>query len=563
MYTTIWGWKQLAWSGAALILILTMYALGVPAQQANAQTCTTAPATTYGKVTQSVTVGTAGTYRVWSRIKAPTTTHNSYYLQVDGGCAVNVGDNAAIPANVWTWVSYKDGTTSAFIDVSLTVGTHQLTYTGKEANVQLDRVLLLGDRTCVPIGLGDNCVTADTTAPTTAITTPAAGATITAGSTVTVTASASDSAGVTKVEFYIDGALKGTDTTSPYAYAWNTTGVAAGSHTISSRAYDAAGNTSTSALVSVTVTVPPTAVSIPFRMNTGGPAFTDPSGANWQADTFATGGSVVSRDPALAIANTTNDNLYRHERYGMTAYSIPIASGTYKYRLHFAETYPACTTAGCRVFSVATEGTPFITSLDIIGAVGPNAALVREGTITVSDGNATFNFSGTTTNKPLINGIEILPNTTPTDTTPPAVNVTAPANGSSVAVGTSVTIAANATDNVGVSKVGFYQGTTLLGTDTTAPYSYGWNTAGVAAGAKSLTAKAYDVAGNATTSSVVTLNLTTAVSGGDANGDKRVNAIDLSIVISKDGQAYPSADFNGDGTVGAADMAILLSKWTW
>lgn len=50
---------------------------------------------------------------------------------------------------------------------------------------------------------------------------------------------------------------------------------------------------------------------------------------------------------------------------------------------------------------------------------------------------------------------------------------------------------------------------------------------------------------------------------GDVNNDSRVNALDLSILISKDGQNYPQADFNGDGTVSAADMAMLLGKWTW
>jgi len=50
---------------------------------------------------------------------------------------------------------------------------------------------------------------------------------------------------------------------------------------------------------------------------------------------------------------------------------------------------------------------------------------------------------------------------------------------------------------------------------------------------------------------------------GDVNGDGRVNAIDMSVLLSKDGQNYPPADFNDDGTVGAADMAIMLSKWTW
>lgn len=56
---------------------------------------------------------------------------------------------------------------------------------------------------------------------------------------------------------------------------------------------------------------------------------------------------------------------------------------------------------------------------------------------------------------------------------------------------------------------------------------------------------------------------TTSTTPGDVNGDNRVNALDLSAIISHDGENYPAGDFNGDGTVGAADLAILLSKWTW
>ncbi len=92
----------------------------------------------------------------------------------------------------------------------------------------------------------------DTTPPTTSITAPANGATV--SGIVNVTASASDNVGVTKVEFYIDGALAGTDTTSPYSFSWNTTGLVNGSsHTIASKAYDAANNVGTSTTVTVTV----------------------------------------------------------------------------------------------------------------------------------------------------------------------------------------------------------------------------------------------------------------------------------------------------------------------
>jgi len=69
-----------------------------------------------------------------------------------------------------------------------------------------------------------------------------------------VTASASDNVGVTRVEFYIDGGLSGTDTTSPYSFSWNTTGLVDGSsHTIQSKAYDAANNVGSSTTISVTV----------------------------------------------------------------------------------------------------------------------------------------------------------------------------------------------------------------------------------------------------------------------------------------------------------------------
>ncbi len=91
----------------------------------------------------------------------------------------------------------------------------------------------------------------DITPPLTSITAPLNGATV--SGTTSVTASASDNVGVTKVEFYLDGALKSTDTTSPYAWSWDTTTAANGSHSLTSKAYDAALNVGTSTAVSVTV----------------------------------------------------------------------------------------------------------------------------------------------------------------------------------------------------------------------------------------------------------------------------------------------------------------------
>jgi hypothetical protein len=74
----------------------------------------------------------------------------------------------------------------------------------------------------------------------------------TVSGTVNVSATASDNVGVAKVEFYLDNSLQVTDTSSPYAWSWNTPSSINGSHTVMAKAYDGAGNT---ASASVTVGV--------------------------------------------------------------------------------------------------------------------------------------------------------------------------------------------------------------------------------------------------------------------------------------------------------------------
>jgi hypothetical protein len=91
----------------------------------------------------------------------------------------------------------------------------------------------------------------DTTLPTCSITSPTAGSTV--SGTVTITAAATDNVGVTKVEIFVDGALRTTDTTAPYTWSWNTTTFANSSHTITAKAYDAANNMKQAPNVTVTV----------------------------------------------------------------------------------------------------------------------------------------------------------------------------------------------------------------------------------------------------------------------------------------------------------------------
>lgn len=97
----------------------------------------------------------------------------------------------------------------------------------------------------------------DTIPPTVSITAPTNGATV--SGTITVSASASDNVGVVGVQFKLDGANLGTEVTSaPYNLSWDTTSTSNGSHTLTAVARDAAGNSTTSSAVNVTVSHPTT-----------------------------------------------------------------------------------------------------------------------------------------------------------------------------------------------------------------------------------------------------------------------------------------------------------------
>jgi hypothetical protein len=92
----------------------------------------------------------------------------------------------------------------------------------------------------------------DTVPPTVSITSPANGATVTGN--VKIVAAATDAlAGVASVRFYVDGVLVGTTTSSPWQLPWNTKKVSRAQHVLTAVATDRAGNSTTSAAVTVTV----------------------------------------------------------------------------------------------------------------------------------------------------------------------------------------------------------------------------------------------------------------------------------------------------------------------
>ena len=182
--------------------------------------------------------------------------------------------------------------------VTASNGPHTITAVARDA---------AGNRTTsAPVTLTvNNAPPPDTTPPTVSITSPSNGQTV--SGTVKVAASASDNVGVVGVQFFGDGMLLGAEvTTAPYSMLVDTTTSSDGSHVVTAIARDAAGNSTPSAPVTVTVSnaapPPPPAVT---RFED-----TDPSivySGFWRSDVYAalSNGGATDSDQAGAQATFT------------------------------------------------------------------------------------------------------------------------------------------------------------------------------------------------------------------------------------------------------------------
>jgi aqualysin 1 len=94
----------------------------------------------------------------------------------------------------------------------------------------------------------------DNVLPSAVLTSPAEGAPVVG--TVALEASAGDNVGVTRVSFFVDDVIVGTDTSAPYGLSWNTLQLSNGAHTIVAKAFDAGGNVGSSPVVTVNVSNP-------------------------------------------------------------------------------------------------------------------------------------------------------------------------------------------------------------------------------------------------------------------------------------------------------------------
>ncbi len=352
--------------------------------------------------------------------------------------------------------------------------------------------------------------------PQVALTAPATGATLT--NLVTLSANASDEVIVTRVEFYVGKTLIGTDTTAPYEVTWNSNAVGNGPTTLTARAFDSGCN-SRSASVSVLVE------------NTGkatyDPALRVPAceGSLSQCDSANLLAGRGPHGPELHAPNTLNDSCgdgaagayeFDGSLEGLHVYREDgtLLAGGKQVRID-AKVFGGFSSSQERLdlFLATNLQAPAWTHLATMTPLGfgpstlSTTVILPQGSQQVLRGVYRFGGSPTPCAGGTLDDQDDLVFTVSQepDIAPPTASVTAPAANATLTG--NVTLKASASDNFGVTRVEFYDGNTLLQTDTQAPYSFAWDTRTVANGARALTVRAYDMAGQVGVSPAVNVTV--------------------------------------------------------
>lgn len=226
---------------------------------------------------------------------------------------------------------------------------------------------------------------------------------------------------------------------------------------------------------------------------------TDYGNASGLSVNVGTGATATYRIWTRMVAPDTTNNTYLLEVDGSNCYTV---GGT------GVQTYTSAQATASTYFSTSTSNTT-----DWIHTQSSGASL----DISLTSGTHTFRMIGNAPNVVVdrlivTQDLACIPQgvgdncATPPDNTPPVVGITSPVSGTSV--NSPVSVAVNATDDSGVvSKVELYVdgSSTAYGTDASSPYNF--SVTGLAPGAHTLLAKAYDPSNNSSSSSLTSFTV--------------------------------------------------------
>lgn len=234
----------------------------------------------------------------------------------------------------------------------------------------------------------------DFAAPTVSMTGPSNGATV-SGNSVAVMANATDNVGVVGVQFKLDGSNLGTeDTSTPYGVTWDSTLSSNSVHVLTAVARDAAGNSATSAAISVTVDnagapdAAPT-VSINSPLNGATVSGTITVSALATDDVSVSGVQFKLDGVNLGAEDTTFP-------YGVS-WGTPSAGDGAHTLLAVARDGAGHTTTSTAVIVMVNNPPPTISGISA-GSITSSTATIAWTTSTLSDTAVRYGFTGTYTN---------------------------------------------------------------------------------------------------------------------------------------------------------------------
>ena len=266
--------------------------------------------------------------------------------------------------------------------------------------------------------------------PSVSITSPSNG-TIVEGN-VQISTSASDSNGIDRVEFYINGSKKYTDSSAPYVYSWNTSVSTSGSCIIRVAAYNISGGVSTD---TITVSIKPEPVE----------------------DTTA---------PTVNITSPYSGS----EIKGNVVISADASDDTAVTKVEFRIDGKLFFTDETAPYSIERDSASISNGVHEIAVTAYDAAgNMNTDTISVSVNNSTDDITS-------------------------EVKITSPSTKS--VVRSYVSIIADASSTGGIKKVVFYVNGVKVGEDSTPAYGCLWDTRTIANGKYIVKAVAIDSAGN-------------------------------------------------------------------
>jgi gliding motility-associated-like protein len=342
--------------------------------------------------------------------------------------------------------------------------------------------------------------------PVITITAPANNEELSKGSSVLITADASDKDGtVSKVEFFNGATKLGEDATAPFSFEWKD--LREGSHTLTAKATDNAGGSTTSSAVKIQVAADANELPIVSLI------------APVNNATFSKGSSVL----ITADASDKDGTVSKVEFFNGTLKLGEDATSPFNFE-----------------WKDLAEGSHTLTA------------------------KAIDNAGGISTSPPVTIEVRSASNALP------IVAITSPSTGSEFPASSSVTIKVNASDADGsVAKVEFFSGTDKLGEDTSSPFSFAWDNLPV--GAYSLTAKAIDNLGGSATSPAIAItvtsfnakpdvSLTTPVEG--AVFDSGAPVVISASASDKDGKIDRVEFYAGDKKIGEDTSNPYTLTWS-